>query len=195
MSPSPRGAARAYSRRPTLLHRLLCILATCVVAMMTGPIFAWAQGTLSARGHGVGGRHHSSSYVDDWKRLRDALNNRSKPRESAIAAPPPTKEAMALAEPRIISPEEVDKLANSLRNRRRFVNCSVVGNDSSMRDAALGGHRGWKHTRETRERMWKGKWGRDWGRSGEGGLAALFCVRTHSCISPLLTRRLAYYFS
>lgn len=121
--------------------------------MMTGPMFAWAQGTFSARGHGVGGRHHSSSYVDDWKRLRDALNNRSKPRESAIAAPPPTKEAMALAEPRIISPEEVDKLANSLRNRRRFVNCSVVGNDSSMRDAALGGHRGWKHTRETRERM------------------------------------------
>ena len=78
------------------------------------------------------------SYVDDWKRLRDALNSRSKPRESTIAAPPPTKEALALAEPRIISAEETAKLANSLRNRRRFANCSVVGNDSSMRDASLG---------------------------------------------------------
>jgi hypothetical protein len=44
--------------------------------------------------------------ADDWQRLRDALNKRSKPRESTIAAPPPTKEALALAEPRIISAEE-----------------------------------------------------------------------------------------
>ena len=137
MAPSPRGAARAYSRRPTLLPRLVCVLVMFVAAIKSSAVLAWAS-SFTARG-GWGGRHHGgNSYVDDWKRLRDALNNRSKPRESTIAAPPPTKEALALAEPRIISPEEVAKLANSLRDRRRFVNCSVVGNDSSMRDAALG---------------------------------------------------------
>lgn len=139
MAPSPRGGARKYGgggRRNTLLPRLMLLAAVLVVALKAGPAFAW----VSARGAvSLGSRRKGSTYVDDWKRLRDALNSRSKPRESTIAAPPPTKEALALAEPRIMSPEVLAQLAVSLRNRRRFANCSVVGNDSSMRNAALGG--------------------------------------------------------
>jgi hypothetical protein len=50
----------------------------------------------------------------------------------------PWKEALALVEPRIIKPEDAAALVESVRGRRKFDNCSVVGNDSSMRDSALG---------------------------------------------------------
>ena len=146
MAPSPRGgfAARAYvSRRASILPRLACMLIALAVFMRVKA--DWAPTAALVRGESWLGRGRAASrggsrYADDWKRLRDALNARSKPREFTVAPPPPTREVLSLAEPRIMDPKEVEKLVTAVRNRRRpFANCSVVGNDSSMRDAALGG--------------------------------------------------------
>ena len=53
-------------------------------------------------------------------------------------AEPKTAEELSVAEPRVLPKNEIEELLQSISYKRKHQNCSVVGNDSSMRESKLG---------------------------------------------------------
>mmetsp|Transcript_23972 Transcript_23972/g.77892 ORF Transcript_23972/g.77892 Transcript_23972/m.77892 type:complete len:352 (+) Transcript_23972:61-1116(+) len=80
--------------------------------------------------------HAKNAPEPELYRLRRAMQNRARTTE---VAPMPSLEEQSLASPRIMSHEEVRELLSAIApSGRRTGNCSVVGNDSSMRYARFG---------------------------------------------------------
>ena len=70
--------------------------------------------------------------------LRGSIALRQSGGAATARAPEKSAQELSIAKPRELPKHEVYALLESIAYKRKHENCSVVGNDSSMRDSELG---------------------------------------------------------
>ena len=72
--------------------------------------------------------------------LKDSIALRQSHSSVKVTATTPEKtvQELSIAQPRVLPKHEIYALLESIAYNRKYKNCSVVGNDSSMRDSELG---------------------------------------------------------